>query len=152
MAPALHCGDGQRPSVSCVGHGHTRTVVALYFAAGDAAMQTDRFLRIVLVVIALELLWIGLKDFAPPVTAQTAPMRVIISGVDGGFLPVALAGQTQNVGRDPLRPIQIGISGNVAIQTRTPLKIEADRPLKIEADRPLPVESVPYTPGTRPGD
>ena len=67
-------------------------------------MQTDRFLRIVLVVIALELLWIGLKDFAPPVTAQTAPMRVIISGVDGGFLPVALAGQTQNVGRDPLRP------------------------------------------------
>ena len=60
-------------------------------------MQTDRFLRIVLVVIALELLWIGLKDFAPPVTAQTAPMRVIISGVDGGFLPVALAGRRKTL-------------------------------------------------------
>ena len=115
-------------------------------------MRTDRFLRIVLTVIAVELLWLGLKDFAPRVTAQTAPMRVIISDVDGGFLPVALAGQTPNVGRDPLRPIQIGISGSVAIQTRTPLKIEADRPLKVEADRPLRVESVPYTPGTRPGD
>jgi hypothetical protein len=115
-------------------------------------MKTDRYLRIILTIIAVELLWIGLKDMAPAVAAQAEPTRVIIASVDGGSLPVALAGQTSNAGRNPLRPIQIGISGDVSIQARTPLKIEADRPLKIEADRPLPVESVPYTPGARPGE
>jgi|SRR5687768_14471029 len=115
-------------------------------------MTTDRYLRIILTVIAFELLWLGLKGSAPAVSAQTAPARVIIASVDGGFLPVALAGQTMDAGRNPLRPVQVGISGNVAITARTPLKIEADRPLKVEADRPLKVESVPYTPSARPGE
>lgn len=115
-------------------------------------MNTDRYLRIILTVIAIELLWLGLKDLAPAVSAQVEPTRVIIASVDGGFLPVALAGQTATAGRNPLRPIQIGITGDVAITARTPLKIEADRPLKVEADRPLRVESVPYTPGSRPGE
>ena len=106
-------------------------------------MNTDRFLRVVLTIIAIELLWLGLKDLAPRVSAQAEPMRVVIAGVDGGVLPVALAGQTPEAGRNPLRPIQIGISGTVDIQTRTPLKIEADRPLR--------VESIPYTPSARPG-
>ena len=115
-------------------------------------MKIDRYLRIILTIIAIELLWIGLKDMAPAVVAQAEPTRVIIASVDGGSLPVALAGQTPNAGRNPLRPIQIGITGDVSIQARTPLKIEADRPLKVEADRPLRVESVPYTPGVRPGE
>ena len=115
-------------------------------------MKTDRYLRIILTVIAIELLWLGIKDSAPRVSAQTAPPRVIIASVDGGFLPVALAGQTADAGRNPLRPIQVGINGNVAVTTRTPLKIEADKPLKVEADKPLRVESVPYTPGARPGE
>ena len=115
-------------------------------------MATDRYLRIVLTVIAIELLWLGLKDLAPAASAQATPDRVIIAGVEGGFLPVALAGQMTTAGRPPLRPIQIGITGDVAIQARTPLKVEADRPLRIEADRPLKVESVPYTPGARPGE
>lgn len=107
-------------------------------------MKTDRYLRIILTIIAIELLWIGFKDMAPTVAAQAEPTRVIIAGVDGGFLPVALAGQTATAGRNPLRPIQIGITGDVGITARTPLKIEADRPLKVEA--------VPYTPGARPGE
>jgi len=115
-------------------------------------MKTDRYLRIILTIIAIELLWIGIRDLTPAVSAQTEPMRVVIASVEGGFLPVALAGQTANAGRNPLRPIQIGITGDVSIQARTPLKIEADRPLKVEADRPLRVESVPYTPGVRPGE
>ena len=115
-------------------------------------MKTDRYLRIILTIIAVELFWIGVKDLAPGVEAQGAPTRVIIASVDGGFLPVALAGQTMNAGRNPLRPIQVGITGDVSVQARTPLKIEADRPLKVEAERPLKVESVPYTPGARPGE
>jgi len=115
-------------------------------------MHTDRYLRIILTVIAIELLWLGLKDSVPAVSAQSEPARVVIASVDGGFLPVALAGQTTTAGRNPLRPVQVGISGTVAIEARTPLKIEADRPLKVEADRPLKVESVPYTPGARPGE
>ena len=115
-------------------------------------MHTDRYLRIILTVIAVELLWLGLKDVSPTVAAQAEPSRVIIASVDGGFLPVAIAGQTANAGRNPLRPIQVGITGDVTIQARAPLKIEADRPLKVEADRPLRVESVPYTPGARPGE
>jgi hypothetical protein len=115
-------------------------------------MKTDRYLRIILTIIAIELLWLGLRDLTPTVAAQAEPMRVVIASVDGGFLPVALAGQTMNAGRAPLRPIQIGITGDVAVLARSPLKIETDRPLKVEADRPLKVESVPYTPGARPGE
>lgn len=117
-------------------------------------MRTDRYLRIILTVIAVELLWLGLKDAAPPVSAQAGPARIIIAGldVDGGALPVAIAGQTATAGRAPLRPVQVGISGVVPIEARGVLKIEADRPIKVEADRPLRVESVPYTPGARPGE
>jgi hypothetical protein len=115
-------------------------------------MKTDRYLRIILTIIAIELLWLGLRDLTPTVAAQAEPMRVVIASVDGGFLPVALAGQTMNAGRAPLRPIQIGITGDVAVLARSPLKIETDRPLKVEADRPLKVESVRYTPGERPGE
>jgi hypothetical protein len=107
-------------------------------------MQRDRYLKIVLTVIAIELFWLGLKDWAPRVLAQAEPSRVVITGVDGGFLPVALAGQTVNAGTAPLRPVQVGVNGAVTIRTSGPLKIEADRPLK--------VDPVPYTPTQRPGE
>jgi hypothetical protein len=112
--------------------------------------NSDRYLRVILTIIAIELLWLGLKDVAPAVSAQAEPARVIIASVDGGFVPVALAGQTATAGRPPLRPIQVGVTGDVAV--RSPIKVEIDRPLKVEADRPLKVESVPYTPGERPGE
>src|SRR4030095_17094987 len=35
-------------------------------------LMSDRYLRIVLTVIALELFWIGVKDFATPLGAQQA--------------------------------------------------------------------------------
>ena len=113
-----------------------------------------RYLKIILTIIAVELLWLGVRDMAPAVSAQAAATRVVIEGVEleGGALPVAIAGQTMNAGRMPLRPLQVGISGVVPIEARGVVKIEADRPIKIEADRPLRVESVPYTPGARPGE
>ena len=96
----------------------------------------------------------GVRDMAPPVSAQAAATRVVIAGLDveGGALPVAIAGQTATAGRMPLRPLQVGISGVLPMEVRGVVKIEADRPVKIEADRPLRVESVPYTPGARPGE
>ena len=54
-------------------------------------MKTDRYLRIILTIIAIELLWLGLNDTAPGVSAQAAPARVIIASVDGGFLPARTA-------------------------------------------------------------
>ena len=123
-------------------------------------MSTDRYLKVILTIIAVELLWLGLRNVASPVSAQAAPTPVVITGVqidrpDGGFLPVAVAGSFRQIPdsfRSALEPLHVQISGSVPIEARAPLKIEADRPLKIESDRPLKVESVDYTPKSRPGD
>lgn len=97
--------------------------------------MSDRYLRVILTVIAIELGWIGLKGTATPVLAQqsAAPARVVISGIDVTSVPVRTVG-TVNVAAD------------------RPIRIEATRPLKVEADRPLPVENV-HAPGARtPGE
>jgi hypothetical protein len=99
-------------------------------------MPVDRYVKIVLTIIALELFWIGIRDSAPPVAAQAqagpspAPIAVIIRGIQlppasNDYLPVGVVGQ--------------------------PVRVEIPQPVKIEADRPLRVESVPYTPSARPG-
>ena len=123
----------------------------------------DRYLRIVLTVIALELLWIGVKDTAVPVAAQQAEAtRVIITGVDigpaaspRGALPVmvrpgdlALRIQADR----PDRPLKIEADGPITVEGDRPLAVSIDRPVKVETDRPLTVEQVPYTPGRIPGE
>ena len=49
-------------------------------------MSADRYLKVILTVIALELGWIALKDTAVPVSAQrgqqTEPTPVVIRGID----------------------------------------------------------------------
>jgi len=102
-------------------------------------MAVDRYVKIVLTVIALELFWIGIKDGAPPVAAQAALTPVVIRGIQlpprsEEYLPVGVVGQ-------PLR-----------VDTVRPVKIEADRPIKIEADRALKVENIGYTPAKNPGE
>jgi hypothetical protein len=90
--------------------------------------MSDRYLKIVLTAIALELLWLA-ASAARPVAAQPSAMPVVITGIQ----------------LDPLvEALPVIVDG--------PVLITADEPLKIEADRPLRVESVPYTPGTTPGD
>ncbi len=99
-------------------------------------MPVDRYVKIVLTIIALELFWIGIRDTAPSVAAQAqpgpaaAPTSVIIRGIQlpsasNDYLPVGVVGQ--------------------------PVRVEFPQPVKIESDRPLRVESVPYTPSARPG-
>ena len=96
-------------------------------------MAVDRYVKIVLTIIALELFWIGLKDVGTPVTAQAALTPVVIRGVQlppnsNDYLPVGVVGQ----------PVRVDIPRVV--------KIEADRPITVVADKPLKVENVGYTP------
>jgi hypothetical protein len=111
-------------------------------------MHADRFLKIVLTIIAVELFWIAVKDVATPVAAQVqpAPTPVIIRGVDmaDGLVPIAIGAVRQPVPIDAVRSIRI--------QADRPLTIQATEPLKVEFDQPVRVENVPYTPSPRPGE
>ena len=105
-------------------------------------MTVDRYTKLLLTVIALELGWIAVSGIGVPVSAQrNEPMPVIIRGVEGVpgkevFIPVTLVGST--------RPLEI-----VAPQ---PIKIEADRPIPIETgNEPLLIRTVSDPPAVRPG-
>jgi hypothetical protein len=116
--------------------------------------MSDRYLKAILTVIALELLWIGAKDAVTPLGAQapapaaqaaaqpapavTMPMPVVIRAIEidaptRGALPVYSA-----------LPLGVEVSG--------PVKIEADQPIQVRAEQPLPVRSVPYEPARKPGE
>ena len=94
-------------------------------------MHIDRYVKVVLTVIALELFWIGIKDTAPPVAAQAQLTPVVIRSIQipagsNDYLPVGLVGQ--------------------------PVRVDVQRPVKIEADQPIKVENVGYTPAKSPGE
>jgi|ACXJ01.1.fsa_nt_gi hypothetical protein len=104
-------------------------------------MAVDRYVKIVLTIIALELFWIGVKDAAPPLAAQAqAQMTPVVirgiqlQGASNEYLPVGIVGQ----------PVRVDVT--------RPVKIETDQPIKIEADRPLKVENVGFTPSRNPGE
>ena len=128
--------------------------------------MSDRYLKIVLTVIAVELFWLGVKDIGIPLRAQQpaaaqaaqpgqppaktppaqAPMPVVIKAIEietpvRGALPVYSA-----------MPLSVEVTGPVRIEADEPIAIVTNTPLKVEADRPLPVESVPYTPAKKPGE
>ena len=92
-------------------------------------MTADRYLKTVLTIIALELLWLAANGLPTSVAAQNAATPVVITGVR-----VTTAGESL--------PVTVG--GTVTIASK--------EPLKVEADRPLPVEAVPYTPSAKPGE
>ena len=125
--------------------------------------MNDRYLKVVLTVIALELGWIAVKDAAPPVSAQQPQAsRVIVTGVDidpkaasQGALPVMVrAGDPAlRIQADRAdRPLKVETDRAVKVEGDRPLPISIDRPVKVEADTPLKVEQVPYTPGRIPGE
>jgi hypothetical protein len=113
-------------------------------------MQVDRYTRIVLTVIAVELGWIAVKDLATQVSAQQVePMPVIVRGVEipsnrQGALPVVVAGTSA--------PLPVVADEPLQIEAPAPIRIQADRPIPVEStDRPLLVRSVPDVPAPRPG-
>ena len=101
-------------------------------------MTIDRYTRVILTVIAVELLWLGVRGTETTVSAQAGVTRVVITGIEMGDSRAAV--------------LPVDLSTPVRVDARYPVKIEADRPIRVETDRPLLVQSVPYTPGARPGD
>jgi hypothetical protein len=124
---------------------------------------SDRYLKGVLTVIALELLWLGVKDVGIPVNAQVnrEPTPVVIRAVEGEGLPIVIHGIELRSRVPGALPIY-GMAGGdpVAVSAPAPLPVEAPRPLpiigsvplRIQADRPIPVTNVGYTPSQRPGE
>jgi len=129
-------------------------------------MPSDRYLRIILTVIAIELAWLGVRDVAVPVSAQQTQQNqqaqanqqltpVVIRGIDlpcqGNFincretsLPVALT--RANV------PVRVAADTPLPVDARGTVRIRQDQAFIVETgDRPLLIESVPPTGAARPG-
>jgi hypothetical protein len=118
-------------------------------------MRADNYVKLVLTIIALELGWLGAKEAAVPLTAQSVATPVVITGIqlndtDGAHLPVVVLGVSRQIPA-PLSPTVDRLTIRLAVPDQ-PLKVEMDRPVKVEADKPLPVDQVRFTPGTRPGE
>ena len=88
-------------------------------------MQSNRYLTVLLTIIAIELGWIAINQTAVPVNAQGST-RVVITGID---LPFGI---------------------NLPVEVRGTVVVDASRPLRVEADPPLKVQ-IPVTTSPRPG-
>lgn len=114
-------------------------------------MSADRYTKIVLTVIAVELGWLGVKDASVPVSAQQVePMPVIIRGVEGVrerplVFPVRIAEATV--------PVKVTADRPLPIEAPLPIRIDAINPVVIETPpgRPLLVKSVQAEEAPRPG-
>jgi hypothetical protein len=93
-------------------------------------MTVDRYTKLLLTIIALELGWIAVSQAGVQVSAQRNDATpVIIRGVEGPpgkevFIPVAVVG-----------------SSVLRVESARPLEVVAAQPVKIEADHPIPVET-----------
>jgi hypothetical protein len=122
--------------------------------------MSDRYLRIVLTVIALELAWIGIKDtVVTPVAAQQSVTPVIIRGFDpqpgmAAYLPVAVAGEVRNRPGN-LQPLRALVDAERPVRVDIPAPITARVPdairLVTSPQQPLDVRVVPAAGTARPG-
>jgi hypothetical protein len=116
-------------------------------------MSADRYTKIILTVIAIELGWLGVKDAAVPVMAQAQPAEpipVIIKGVEGVrgkplVIPVRLAEATT--------PVRVTVDRPLPIEAPLPIRVDAISPFVVTThpERPLLVQSVQAVPAPRPG-
>ena len=118
-------------------------------------MKTDRYLKAILTLIAIELGWLAFNQAATPVTAQAAT-PVVITGIalptGRGYIPVGVVGQARLPDRT-LLPVDMTIRNDrVPVSVSGIVDMRPIGAIKIEADRPLKVENVGYTPAQRPGE
>ena len=128
-------------------------------------MSRDRYLKIILTVIAIELGWLGVKDVAVPVSAQQnqnapsaqsgQPTPVVIRGIDlpcGGntincretSMPVSVTRTTA--------PMRVTVDTPLPVDARGTVRIRQDQAIIVETgERPLIIQSVPPTGAARPG-
>jgi hypothetical protein len=128
----------------------------------EEEIMPDRYLRAILTIIAIELLWLGVKDIGTHVSAQArpAPTPVVITGVD--ISPTATTDPTRSslpvhtdsvVRVEASNVIKVEANRPIPVMSAAPLKVEADQPLVVETGaRPLKIDAVPYTPGQKPGE
>jgi len=115
--------------------------------------MADRYLKIVLTIIALELGWIGFNQAASPVAAQGNATPVILRGIDLGsndaYLPVGVVGAYRQV---PGSAIPTMERLTVRVDASAPLNVRTIAPVEIDNRRPVKVENIGYTPGQKPGE
>jgi hypothetical protein len=110
-------------------------------------MATDRYNRIVLTVIAACLVYLCVRDTAPPVQAQTQaqqPLEVVLVGVDRsryswrwGDLEVKIK---EPVKVDTYHPLNVRSSDDFTVRVKEPVKVDTSSPLKIKVDPYPPLE------------
>ena len=111
-------------------------------------MKVDRYTKLLLTIIALELGWIAISNAGVQGSAaRNEPTPVIIRGVEGApgkevLIPVTLVGA----------PVRVEAARPLEVVSAQPLKIEADRPIPVETgNEPLLIKTVSDPPAFRPG-
>ena len=73
-------------------------------------MSANRYLNVVLTIIAVELGWLAISQLGVPVSAQPAPTRVVITGIELNpeeSLPVVLRRADVPIRLDSSQPLRI---------------------------------------------
>jgi hypothetical protein len=117
-------------------------------------MSGDRYLKIVLTVIALELGWLGIRDTAP-VSAQqnNGPMPVVVTGFKYNnqeymTLPVVVVGGLR--GLPGLRAVP-GLE-TLSIRVAEPILFDPRHPITVQTGtKPLMVDAIVKS-GQKPGE
>jgi hypothetical protein len=128
-------------------------------AALEATMHADRYLKVILTIIAAELGWIALTHSATPVGAQQNATPVVITGIElqgpaaNDYLPVGILGQAGGRLRSGFQPIDMNVNNDrVPVSIAQTVDVRAIGSIRIDSDRPIKVENVGYTPAQRPGE
>jgi len=73
-------------------------------------MPANRYLNVVLTIIALELGWLAISQLGVPVSAQQAPTRVVLTGIELNseeLMPVVLRRADVPIRLDASQPLRI---------------------------------------------
>ena len=73
-------------------------------------MSANRYLNVVLTIIAVELGWLAISQLGVPVSAQQAPTRVVLTGIElnsDESLPVVLRRADVPIRLDSSQPLRI---------------------------------------------
>lgn len=106
-------------------------------------MLADRYVKVILTIIAVELLWLGVRDAAPPVLAQPQPQAVVITGfrvAQGEYsaIPVAVVGGAQT----PAGGLQLPNTEPLGVRVTQPIHAEVKQPLTVNiGNQPITVQT-----------